>query len=155
MLLAYLEHFIVCVFLRVELVVRLHCQEYLPEYFHSLFLWKVRTECTQAAFGSEGAGIGRPFSSPGQVLNLGFSLFRPFAATQRNRNIYLPKLYVHKNSLLKYQTVVIWSDCSPTEETCITPKRQAVVYYLIFLTRYIKILTCYTCLLFGITYVEF
>lgn len=69
----------VCVFLRLELVVRLHCQEYL--LFHSLLLLETRTECTQAAFGSEGAGMGRPLSLPGQVLNLGFSLFKPFAVS--------------------------------------------------------------------------
>lgn len=57
MVLAYLECFIVCVFLILELVVRLYCQEYL--LFHSLFLWKMRTEFTQAAFGSDGAGNGK------------------------------------------------------------------------------------------------
>lgn len=79
MVLASLECFIVCMFLRFELVVRLYCQEYLP--FHSLFLWKTRTEYTQAALGAEGAGIGRPLSFLGQVLNLGFSLFRPVAVS--------------------------------------------------------------------------
>lgn len=79
MVLVYLECFIASEFLRLELVVRLYCQEYL--LLHSPFLWKTRTECTQAAFGSEGAGIGRTFSLLGQVLNLGFSLFRPFAVS--------------------------------------------------------------------------